>query len=422
MVTHPTKSKKPTLDELVFSALSQLQVLQYNSRSIRRYQTVWRKLLTFAQQEGYKGKLREQLILDFLAYHRIDSRLPTQSLPGWKMNAEHGLKLLWHFHRFGYFERGNLRAGLSSIPGSMRKSLEEYKHYCEKERHLSPVTVNEYVRQTIAFLDFLNKRGVKRLRQISPEDLSDFVYSLSRHRQKTVAGIVSCIRSYLRFLFYKGHLSQDLSGSVPGVSFPERASIPSAWDKDLLRQLLEKVDRRSPRGKRDYAILLLACRLGVRSGDIRTLALDNIDWAAETITFTQDKTARELRLPLTDEVGGALIDYIKSARPQTPYREVFLCLKPPIRPFSENSRLHHIVRYWQALAGIQFKHPQRHGLHSLRHSLATHLLEDDVPFAVISNILGHASMRSTMIYAKASVESLREVALPVQEVRHAREA
>lgn len=422
MVSHPTKPKKLTLDELVFSALSQLQVLQYNPRSIRRHQTVWRKLLSFAQQQGCKGKLREQLILDFLAHHQIDPQLPTQSLAGWKMHAEHSLKLLWHFHRFGYFERSNVRAASRSIPSAMRKSLEEYKDYCEKERHLSPFTVDEYIRQTSAFLDFLGNRSVKRFRQIRSEDLSDFVYSLSRYRQKTIAGIVSCIRVYLRFLFYKGYLSQDLSGSVPGVSFPERASIPSAWDKDLLTQLLDTIDRRSPRGKRDYAILLLACRLGVRSGDIRTLALDNIEWVAETITFTQEKTGRELRLPLTDEVGRALIDYIKSVRPQTPYREVFLCLKPPIRPFSENSRLHHIVRYWQALAGIQFKRPQRHGLHSLRHSLATHLLEDDVPFAVIASILGHASTRSTMIYAKASVESLRDVALPVQEVRHAQEA
>jgi site-specific recombinase XerD len=422
MISHPTKSKKPTLDELVFSALSQLQVHRYNPRSIRRNQTVWRKLIAFAEQQGYKGKLREQLILDFLAHHKIDSQLPTQSCRGWKKHAEYGLKLLWQYHRFGYFERSNLQAAQHRIPRAMRKSLEDYKNYCEKERHLSPHTVNEYVRQTSAILDFLGKRGVKSFSEIGPEDLSDYVYSLSHYRQKTVASSVSCMRLYFRFLFYKRHLSQDLSGSVPSVCFPQRATIPSVWDKTLLKQLLDRVDRCSPRGKRDYAILLLACRLGIRSGDIRTLTLDNIDWVEETITFIQDKTGRSLRLPLTDEVGCALIDYIRSARPQTPYREVFLCLKPPIRPFRENGHLSHIIQYWQELAGIQFKHPQRHGLHSLRHSLATYLLEDDVPFAVIADILGHASMTSTMIYAKAGVESLRGVALPVQEVRHVNEA
>lgn len=422
MISHPTQSKKQALDELIFSVLSQLQVHHYNPRSIRRYQTVWRKLIVFAEQRGYKGKLREQLILDFLAHHKIDSQLPTQSFQGWKKHAEYGLKLLWQYHRFGYFERSNLQTAQHHIPKSMRKSLEDYRRYCEKERHLSPHTLNEYLRQTRAFLDFLNQRDIKRFRQINPVDLSDFVYSLSHYRQKTVASVVSCLRVYLRFLFYKRYLCQDLSNSLPSVCFPERDTIPSVWDKALLVQLLDKVDRCSPRGKRDYAILLLACRLGIRSGDIKTLTLDNIDWVAETIAFTQHKTGRSLRLPLTEEVGSALIDYIKSVRPQTRYREIFLCLKPPIRPFSENAHLSHIVHYWQELAGIQFRHPQRHGLHSLRHSLATHLLEDDVPFSVIAEILGHASMASTMIYAKASVESLRDVALPVEEVRHASNA
>ena len=282
----------------------------------------------------------------------------------------------------------------------------------------SDLTVYGYIRQIGLFLDFLGKRDVNNFNQIRPEDLSDFVYSLSRYRRKTVAAIVSCVRVYLRFLFYKHQLNQDLSGSLPGVCFPERATIPSVWDKKLLTQLLDRIDRHSPRGKRDYAILLLACRLGMRSSDIRALTLDHIDWAAETITFTQIKTGMPLRLPLTDEMGNALISYIKSVRPKTQYREVFLRLKPPFKPFSKNVHLHHIVQYWRELAGIHFKSPQRHGLHSLRHSLATHLLEDDVPFSLIANILGHASMTSTMIYAKASVELLRQVALSIQEVGH----
>lgn len=418
MISHTTKAKKLSLDELVYSALSQLQVLQYNPRSIRRYQTVWRRLVTFAEEHGYKGKLREQLIVDFLAHHKINYQLPVQSYTGWKKHAEFGLKLLWHFARFGYFERGKHTAARLTIPPTMQKSLHDYKKYCETERQLSPGTFNEYVRQATLFLNFLGKRDVNHFNEIRAEDLSDFVYSLSRYRQKTVALVVSCVRLYLKFLFYTRRLNHDMSGSLPGVYFPQRATIPSAWDKDMLNQLLEQVDRHSPRGKRDYAILLLACRLGLRVGDIRILTLDDIDWAGETVTFTQAKTGMPLRLPLTDEVGSALIDYIQSVRPKTVYREVFLRLKPPFKPFSTNSHLHHVVKYWRELAGIKFERPQREGLHSLRHSLATHLLEDDVPFSLIADILGHASTSSTMIYAKASIESLRQVALSIEEMQH----
>lgn len=422
MSTHNSKCQKLSLDELVFGALSQLQVHKYDQRSIRRCQTVWQKLITFAQRQGDKVKLREQLILDFLAHHEISARVPAASLQGWKKHAEHALKLLWHYARFGYFERTKQHAAKLRIPSAMQKSLRDYKKYCVEERYLSPDTVNEYVRQVGIFLDFLGKRDVDNFSRIRAEDLSDFVCSRSHYGRKTIALIVSNVRQYLRFLFYKRQLDQDLSDSLPGVCFPERATIPSAWDKELLTRLLDRIDRCSPRGKRDYAIVLLACRLGLRSSDIRALTLNHIDWVAETIAFTQVKTRMPLRLPLTNEVGNALIAYLRCVRPDTQYREVFLGLRPPFKPFSKNTHLHHIVKYWRELAGIHFKSPQRQGLHSLRHSLATHLLDDGAPFHLIAEILGHASTSSTMIYAKASIESLRQVALSTQEVRHANEA
>jgi integrase len=416
------KPKKCSLDELTFNALSQMQVLNYHPRSIRRYQTVWRKLVSFAQQSGYKGKLREQLIVDFLAHHEINPEATTDHYKGWKKHATYALTLLWHYSRFGYFERSNQHFSKLTIPESMKASLHGFKRYCEQERYLNPTTVAERLPQVGQFLSFLGKRDVKGFHQIRPEDLSDYVYSLARYRKKTIACMVSNVRVYLRYLFYTGKIKRDLSGSLPGVYQPQRATIPSTWDTELLEQLLLNIDRHSPRGKRDYAILLLACRLGLRSGDIRTLTLDHIDWAAEAITFTQAKTGLSLSLPLTDEIGNALISYIRCARPQTSYREVFLRLRPPIKPFSQNSHLHHIVKYWRELAGITFKTPQRQGLHSLRHSLATRMLEDEVPFSLIANILGHVSMGSTMIYAKASIESLRQVALPIQEVSHVNQA
>jgi integrase len=123
-------------------------------------------------------------------------------------------------------------------------------------------------------------------------------------------------------------------------------------------------------------------------------------------------------LPLTEEVGEALIDYLRSGRPQSDRREVFLTLNVPFRPFCETANLYHIVEYWKALAGIHFRAPQRHGLHSLRHTLATRLLHEQTPFQVIGDILGHATTTSTLIYAKADVETLRTAALNTEEVRH----
>jgi integrase len=216
----------------------------------------------------------------------------------------------------------------------------------------------------------------------------------------------------------RGILQKDLSAELPKIRVPRDATIPSVWDHELIVRLLGAVDRSSAKGRRDYAILLLACRLGLRAGDIRTLKLDHLRWVDSTIEITQAKTGTPLSLPLTNEVGEALIDYLKSGRPQTTHREVFLKVKPPFDPFTGNN-LHHIVTYWRLLAGITFRSSQKRGIHSLRHTLATRLLQKGTPFTTIAEILGHTSLESTRIYAKADVEALRGVALDPEEVNHA---
>jgi integrase len=121
---------------------------------------------------------------------------------------------------------------------------------------------------------------------------------------------------------------------------------------------------------------------------------------------------------MSEEVGLALIDYLRSGRPPSQRREVFLCLTPPFEPFAERNNLHCVVKYWRELAGIEFRAKQRAGLHSLRHTLATRLLREQTPFHVISAVLGHASAATTFIYAKADVEALRSAALNTEEIRH----
>ena len=277
------------------------------------------------------------------------------------------------------------------------------------------------------FLDFLSSKKARTLDQIQARDLSEFLtcradLPLGKIRRdhwlqpKTVARIVSDIRSFLRFLAMRGILQKDLSVELPKVRVARDATIPSVWDQALVVRLLQAVDRSSAKGKRDYAILLLACRLGLRVGDIRTLKLDELHWDDSTIQITQRKTETPLILPLTNEVGEALIDYLKSGRPQTAHREVFLKVHPPFDPFAKDTHLHHIVRYWRELAGIRFRTQQKRGIHSLRHTLATRLLEKGTPVTTIAEILGHTSLESTRIYAKADVEALRSVALDPEEV------
>ena len=353
------------LAQLVARALSELENLRYSRRSLRRYRTVWRQLVAFSQERKLEDKFSEDLAARFCDAYQIREGECLKPSDWWRRHVVFGLKALGDFARDGCIERPRTNMRQIQIPALMQKPVQDYEQYCRDRLHLRPTTLCNRMREITIFVDFLRSRHTTILDQMQPADLSAFVSSRPRLAAKTVSRIVSDVRSFLRFLLLRGILQRDLSHVLPTIRVPWNATIPSVWDPELLVQLLNAVDRCSPKGKRDYAILLLACRLGLRVEDIRTLKLDDLKWEAATIEITQSKTLAPLCLPLTEEVGEALIDYLKSGRPQTDHREVFLTLAPPFLPFGGNSNLHHIVTYWKQLAGIHFRMKQRQGLHSL---------------------------------------------------------
>jgi len=193
--------------------------------------------------------------------------------------------------------------------------------------------------------------------------------------------------------------------------------LPSVWKPEQVEALLSSIDRSSPMGKRNYAIVLLACRLGIRTCDIRGLRLEDLRWDEAKIVFRQAKTGVPLVLPLSEEVGEALIDYLKHGRPESRHREVFLAAHAPYTPFARDS-FHGIITDCRRRAGIKVPREGHWGMHSLRHTLATRLLERDTPLPVISEVLGHRSISSTQIYLKVDLSSLRSVPLNPEEVFH----
>jgi len=412
-------SRTSPLEQLVIDAQGEIERLGYSRRSRNRYRAIWEHLIEFSNRKGLGHEFSGDLAMCFLEQNRVDDEEIDKPGAGWRRHMVWGVKVLADFAQNGRIERAFTEVDAIHLVPPMQNTLRDYEQYCKDRLHLRPWTLHRRATELTIFLDFLHSRKARTLDQIHALDLSEFVSCRDHLQPKTVARIVSDVRSFLRFLTMRGILQKDLSVELPKIRVPRDATIPSVWDHELLVRLLGAVDRSSAKGKRDYAILLLACRLGLRAGDIRTLKLDQLHWEDSTVEVTQSKTVMPLSLPLTNEVGEALIDYLKSGRPQTAHREVFLKVNPPFDPFMENSNLHHIVTYWQRLAGITFRTPQKRGIHSLRHTLATRLLEKGTPFATIAEILGHTSLESTRIYAKADVEALRSVALDPEEVNHA---
>lgn len=180
-----------------------------------------------------------------------------------------------------------------------------------------------------------------------------------------------------------------------------------------VQKILDSVDRSVKTGLQHYAVLILLATYGLRAGEVTHLKLEDINWREDTIHIPSRKMGKDLWLPLTPQVGKAILEYLKHGRPPSKYHNVFLLTRAPWTPLDRNNIAYVVNRHIQ-LAGLK---PPRHGAHLLRHSFATHLIRAGVPLKHIGDMLGHRNPESTHIYTKTATEQLRQVALEVPEVR-----
>jgi len=262
------------------------------------------------------------------------------------------------------------------------------------------------------FSEYLSKQKISDISELNPGHILGFINTLAGTTIATVYCTTCSLRVLLRYLYEEKILEKDFSYVVPQIKIDKTSRIPSAYSKEEVQKLLDSVDRGSPKGKRDYAILLLASRLGMRAGDICSLSFKNLKWEHNEIELIQEKTQEKIQLPLLPEVGSAII--VKYGRPITEGTTIFMRHTCPIAPLTPPT-LHSIVSQYIRVAGIKVPDGKKHGPHALRHSLASALLEENTPLPIISEVLGHTTTDTTSIYLKIDVNHLRRCALDVPE-------
>ena len=270
-------------------------------------------------------------------------------------------------------------------------------------------TVRTYTTVAGEFVAFLDTRG--GMAGCDAGAVEAFVATLAGYQFKTVEQKLCALRSFLRFASGEGLVGAAVLDAVPAVRSRKQTRIPSVWDPAEVTKILDAVDRGNPCGKRDYAIILLVTRLGLRGIDIKRLEFSDFDWPGNRLSLSQAKTGHRVWLPLLKDVGWAVIDYVRSGRPVSDCPQVFLRHTAPIGPFSDQDHLHQILVEHARAAHVPVSEKRRHGMHSLRHSLATRLLEDGTPVEQIADILGHQSVGSTGVYLKSSLGLLAKCAL-----------
>jgi site-specific recombinase XerD len=290
------------------------------------------------------------------------------------------------------------------VPATFSPHLEAFLSW-RRSSGTGETTLSGERRCLESFLNGLKSAGITEL-----TDVDAHAIGLSLSSLCLTAAFAGPIRRFLAYAHRSGHVTNDYSAIVPR---PRAAhSVPSTYSPDEVAAILACIDRTSRVGKRDYAMLLLAARLGLRRSDILSLEPANIQCGRNVIELKQAKTGEPLELPLFDDIKEALADYIKNARPDcTGHREIFLGHMAPYEPLSR-SGLTLVARRYFKRAGIDAR-GRRQGPHALRASLATGMLAKDVPYGAISKVLGHAGESATKSYIEIDIERLRACALEV---------
>lgn len=396
-----------TLSALISSLDRELVRQGYKDSTMLWYRGCWRRIQRFFDTQGV-----EAFSLD-VAMDWVDSacgffaKEQSCTLKQTDVYLFRVAQMLEEFRVHGaVLRRYTRRADKTTVQQAER--LAQFRTWL-RAQGLSVSTIRTYGTLAGEFIGFVDTRS--RLEDCDASTLDAFVATLVGYQFKTVEQKLCAVRSFLKFASRQGWVDTSLLELVPAVKSSKHARVPSVWDAADVTKILEAIDRGNPCGKRDYAIITMVTRLGLRSIDIKRLELDDFDWTGNRLWVRQAKTGHKIQLPLLKDVGWAVIDYIRHGRPASNCRQVFLRHLAPIGPFTDQDHLYQILLKHARVAHVPLGEKRRHGMHSLRHTLATRLMEDGTPIEQIADILGHQSVESTGVYLKASLKLLSQCAL-----------
>jgi integrase/recombinase XerD len=305
-------------------------------------------------------------------------------------------------------QSGTVPTPAPRMPRDVKSRLERaFVDYLAKERGVCEATIDNYLHEIVRFLAHRCTRGSLSPLRIGATDLNDFVLRRARQVGPRRAKLtVTALRSFCQFLRFRGDLTHDLSGAILTVPNWRLTSVPPSLAPREVRRLLKHCDQRTPTGQRNFTILLILARLGLRASEIMLMTLDDIDWEAGEVVI-RGKGSRHDRLPLPRDVGAAMATYLRRWRPPCTTRRLFVRIKAPIRGFRTYEAVSSIVKRALARTGL---HPPTRGAHLLRFTLATNLLRRGGSLAEVAEILRHRHPDTTALYAKVDLRALRTVA------------
>jgi len=403
------KRQWETFQELTSDASTFLkEKLSRSNITIIHYQIYWRKIEQYmkAQQiRHFDLSVGEEFL-----HHKFGGRHYPQ-LSRNEKNYVKGVSVLCDFYKTGVIS--SLSKEETSFEGPIGQLMVGYLSHLASLR-LKATTTFEYQRHLSRFLCYLNKNKVAGIQAITQAHVLNFIKGIDPRFPSLTHTALQTIRCFFKYLKEQNVLEVNLYVIIPRDNYKNQKKLPSYYSPEEIELMIAAIDRGNPNGKRNYAIVMLAARLGMRASDIAGLRFENLYWEESKIVFNQYKTGNEIELPLLPDVGNAIIDYLKYGRPKSNDTYIFLCTKSPYTRIYTSS-ITGVVHKALIRAGVSIEN-RKHGPHALRHSLAGILLEKGTIVPVISEVLGHKNTESTNYYLRIDLKSMRQCCLEVQLV------
>jgi integrase len=397
---------------LIDAAREDLKKQLVLSSTIKRYSQRWAMLSDYMSTLSIKNYNRQvgQNYLEHLFGCFSFSKLSKH-----EKTIVRKIEYLTQIQEKGSVARKRRRAE-ANFEGKIGKTIESFI-LSRQEAGCSPSTILSNKQYLWVFLAFLQEQKIDSPVSIKAPHIISFVESQKGKSVTTQYCTFGTVKGFLKYLSSMDPAITDLSSVLPKVNYVRQAKLPSVYSKEEIRSLLAVIDRGNPKGKRDYAIMLIGARLGLRASDILGLTFTNILWDECKIILDQKKTGKPLELPLTAEIGEAIIDYLKHGRPSSELPFVFLSLTPPFGQMT-NVAVGTMTSNYLTLAGIDTSQ-RKHGTHILRHSLVAELLDKKTPIHVISGALGHSTTDSSRHYLRIDTRAMEPCALQIPLVNPA---
>ncbi len=383
---------------------AKLKEMQYAERSIVNHLMVLRRFFRFAESNGfecYDSFAVQKFIIAYNGddfdnkYHSYRYTRPFAMLDDFIQHKS--------ISRQKYFKTCEFDVGFNEYFTSFLKHLES-RNYAEGSV--------KCCRSHLLRFQYLIDNGIKSLSSITHSVIRDYFNTLAAFSTTTSSCIARELKKLFEFLKICNFLEEDFSTDIPNFKNTRWEKLPDKFSTEEISKIIAAIDTNNPLGKRDYAIVLTAVRLGLRSCDVTALKFRSLDWSKKELRIIQRKTGVPLTLPLPDDVGWAIIDYIKNGRPDIDSEYVFVGHNVPFKPLTKHTNF---VAIYMRKAGLYQNGHRRVGMHTLKRTLATSMLENDVPVNIIAQTLGHSDLNSIGNYIRISPKLLKKCAMEVND-------